>query len=533
MALAESADRRSVNRWIVALFIAAGLVATMVVTASGQQAGYDQMEMHEAFSNPAVIKRMGMAAKNFSATGRGEETYARVYFSNYLPAKITQLDGLLEINPLVKNATQLLTRAQGARSPGAAKILPWMYVGMRRVVEGNHHPPARINALLVLGRLDESPADRVRGTPPVPYRHVLPILVSQYDNKSNGDGVRAAALTGLHRTVSYTFPTMSAANKTAIKTAMSDLLSSDPPPGRSEKVHAYLQRYAVDILDLLRPQNDSSLGVQLISISTEPSQPDLIALHSAARLGRMSAEMKGKVDDPERVLGSWSARALHAFESELARLNAFQRPSPAARQPIRPEDLLRTKKGPTQASNGGGMSMEAMMEEEDMGMEGSEEMDDGMDMEMNMDMEMDMGMGLGSSPEAKPQPPAVLASRRKLNSVLQQIHLGVTGSPNAGMPRRAGGVLAMVTDEQKATVETWVLAMEPIVVAINESSLDDQEKYVDELTTQIEILREIAGPIAEEAADVPAAPAVAEAAPPAAAAAPVVSAPAAAAAAPL
>ena len=112
----------------------------------------------------------------------------------------------------------------------------------------------------------------------------------------------------------------------ADKAAMNDLLSSDPPAGRSEQAHAFLQRYAVDILDLMRPKDDAALGEQLISISTEINKPDLIALHSMARLGRMSQEMQGKVAEPADVLGSWAARVLKAFESELARLQALERP---------------------------------------------------------------------------------------------------------------------------------------------------------------------------------------------------------------
>ncbi len=486
-------------RLLVILFLVAGLMATLTITAWGQQAQYDTIKMHPAFSDANTLRRMELAAKNFAGTGSAEETYAKVYFETYVPGKITQPDALPEIGDLVKNATVLLNRAQRSNNPRARQILGWIFTGMKRVAEGNYHPPARINALLVLGRLDEAPANQASQTPPIPLRYSLPILIAQYNNEANPDGVRAAALEGLHRYVSYGLTRLAAGDKATIQTAMASLLTSDPPPGRSEKAHAYLQRFAVDILDLLRAKNDSSLGVQLVSISTEPKQPDLIALHSVSRLGGMSGEMKGKVADPNAVLQSWSARALHAFEAEVARLNALERPKKATSQPTRPDDFLANKRTATPTIMSEDDMYDSNMMEMDMetGNYGMEEMEmDDMSMMMS-------GMGMMSGAygaavrKANPQPPEVIASRRKLNKVLQQIHLGVTGSPVAGMPRQEGGVLAMVSAQQKPQVQEWVTEMTPIVEAINDEFLEKRETYVEALTEQIELLREIAGDAAE------------------------------------
>ncbi len=91
---------------------------------------------------------------------------------------------------------------------------------------------------------------------------------------------------------------------------MTSLLESPAPAGRPTDAHAYLQRYAVDILDVLRAKEDKSLGTKLISISTEPTNPDLIALYSASRLATMGPELQGQVQAPKKVLDSWSKRVL-------------------------------------------------------------------------------------------------------------------------------------------------------------------------------------------------------------------------------
>ncbi len=491
-------------RWIVIAFLAVAWLVVFTVTASGQQPKYEQLNLPDAFNDKNVVKRMEIAARTYAGSGSVDErsaAMARYYFETYVPARMTQPSALPELSDMVKNVTKLLTQSQRMSSPNARSILAAVYKGMKKVAEGNYYPPAKINALLVLGRLDERSADPIAKTPPVPLSYSLPILLAQYNNPANVDGVRAAALHGLHRYVSFRFGALSPEDKATLQTAMTDLLAAPAPAARSDDAHAYLQRYAVDMLDLLRPQDDPGLGVQLIGISTQAKKPNLIALHSMARLGRMSKELQGKVDKPDVLLESWSARALKAFQAELDRLAALDRTKQTMiKQPPRPEEFLENKRAETSKSTATGMGgmQEGMyeMEMDDMDM-GGDEMEMEM-MDMSMGYESMMGSGYGR-PTAKPQPPEIIASRRQLNHVLQLIHVGVTGSPAAGLPKNNGGVLAMVSAEQKPEVEAWVTAMQPIVEAINDEMLDTRVKYVEAVTAQIEALEELAGSEAEAA----------------------------------
>lgn len=108
---------------------------------------------------------------------------------------------------------------------------------------------------------------------------------------------------------------------------------------------------------------------------------------------------------------------------------------------------------------------------------------------------MGMGgmMGMGAAPEYKDQPAQVRTSRRKLNHVLQQLHLGVTGATSSGMPKTAGGLLASVAPEKQDAVKEWVEAMDIIVQAINDLSRDDEEKYLETLNEQTVALRDFLG----------------------------------------
>lgn len=496
--VSDESHRRLV--WTLALFVTAGLLAILTTKVSAQ--GFDSFPMPKALENEDTVKRVEAVVKNYATTGQGNINWVNGYYAFYVPAKMTAPDGTKYISELVKEMTSLLGRAQRSNRPDVAlQMMRYIFDGMKKVAEGNCHPAARINALLVLSRIDSRPADNSTRTPPTPLSNVTPILIAQYQNEANPDGVRAAALQGLHRHVMYGFTRMSPADRTTVMTAMADLLQAEPPEGRSPKAHAYLQRFAVDMLDVLRPKDDKSLGTKLISISTEPKRPDLIALYSAARVGSMGAELKGQVAAPDDVLKNWSMRALAAFESEIQRFEAFERPKPARSQPQKPETLLGKKTEATQrkATAGG---YDEMMDMDDMmgGMEDMEEMMDmggeGYDMEDMMDMGgMGMGMGMmGRTPEYKTQPVEVLASRRKLNHVLQQLHLGVTGAATKGLPtRNPGGLLASVADEKKPVVEGWITAMELVVTAINDPSREDEQKYLETLKEQTLALRDFLG----------------------------------------
>ena len=152
----------------------------------------------------------------------------------------------------------------------------------------------------------------------------------------------------------------------------------------------------------------------------------------------------------------------------------------------------------------GGMDMadntEQMMEQAMQGMD-SEEFDTPM-------MEGLSGMGgmggmMGVQP-AKTQPPEVRLSRTKLNSILQHLHLGATGKPTTGIPsRNPGGLLASVSDEQKAAIEAWVTSVEGLVTNLNDENLDTREKYIEGLEVQASVLQGLLGDAeaAAEAAD--------------------------------
>ena len=493
----ENLERRRQRAFVlVTLFMAVGFVAVMCSDALGQN--YQALKINPALEAPKTMKRMENAAKAY-AQARDLSTVkdanvAGYYYAKYVPAKITQPDSIADISELMDSVRTRMTAAQRSRAPGARQIMIWLYTGLKPIAQGNFHPSARISAILFISRMDTKPANFSQKTPPEPLSRIPIDFMPIYLDAKAPEGVRAAALQGLHRYVTYAGPKVPAAISGQLATEMKKLLSSDPPAGRSEDVHAYLQRFAVDILAGLGASADPELGKTLVSISTEPKKHDLIALHSAARIGSMSKELQGKVDSTDKVLNSWAVRAMRSFQYEIARINAFERPKAVSGQPRTPDSYASTKKEEKKATPSMSMEMEMGMGDMDMGDMEMEMMDDGgMDDMMGMEMEMGMGMGMSGVVQHNPQPPEVLTSRRKLNHVLQQLHMGVSGSGTRGQPKSPGGLLAAVGPAEQPLIQNWLTKMEEVVTALNDPALDTLEKYTEALDAQVTALEAIAG----------------------------------------
>ncbi len=505
--LAASAPDSSVLRGRIHLgvlgvtcFVVAACWSTHVFGQAG--AGkFESFPMHEALT-PERISDAEKTTKRFASTGEGNQKLVTAYFSYYVPAKLTAPDAAKDMSAVVSEVSGFISRA--SRSPRTEvfqKITREVFQGLRQVAEGNYSPSGRISAILLMSQLDQRQADNATRTPPIPLMANLPVFMGIYENEKNPDGVRAAALQGMGRLVTFGFPAISADVKTKIVTDMNALLDSPPPMTRTEKVHAFLQRYAVDILATLSAPNDPALGQKLISISAKPESQNLIALHSAAQLGRMGKSLEGKVAEPEKVLESWSKRALQGFEAELARLEGIERLKPVSPQPKDPKLFLnKDVKGTAQAarsSRGGEGDYESTMGSYGSEMESSEYGSAEMDPMYGMGGYDSMmgGGGYGMViPVAKPQPPEVLASRRKLNFILQQLYQGVTGKPSAGIPTKdPGGLLASLPADKQTAVQAWVTSMDEVVTALNDPLLDDLAKYTVGLETQIELLSDLVG----------------------------------------
>ena len=506
---ATADDPRPLQRkWlrVFALFLAMALIAILAGTVSGQGPKFDVINIDPKYDTPAIEKQVSKQAASYAMASdlaqvpKARSGAAGFYFSQYLPAKLTQPSSQHEISEVMNQANALLDRAVRSRRPSARNIMGWMYNALKPIAEGNYQPAARINAIQFISKLAK--ASEQRGAPPVPYPRVFTDLMPIYVDETAPEGVRAAALHGIERFVRYT-PTdqVDAAAKTQVTTEMKKLLAEEAPKGRDPLVHAYLQRYAVSILTNL--DSEPTLGVQLVTVSTDEKKPDLIALHSAASIGALRTKLKQEDFKTEEILKQWTNRVLKSFESEVARLDAIEGKASTSgvTQPQEPRYFLEAKekeedeeKTQTAATAAG---MDMGMGTMDMG-----EMGGGMDMDMDMMggmMEMGGGsmaggFGMGAQIQKVQQPAEVVASRKKLNHTIQSLWMGATGTRSSVEDleelKPAGGIMVATGENELPLVKKWLETIDTVAKAINEGSISQTNSYRKVVNDQIEVLND-------------------------------------------
>ena len=504
----DTADRQQMQwrkAWLSVMvgFVTLALSVLLAVSASGQQPKYDVLPVEPAIDkNLDAVQREARAysqARDVSGMPANRVAVVERYFRQYVPAKITQLDTTYQINEIMSHAVGSMRAAVRMQTPAASNLMRWLYAGLKPVAMGNYLPAARINAIHFIAHLDKSSQ---RGSIPQPYPFILKDLRQIYDDANNPDGVRAAALQGIERFVRYT-PTnqIPAADRQSLTQEMTNLLQSDPPKGRDDLAHAFLQRYAVSILSNL--STDASLGKQFVSVSTKQTNPDLIALHSAAAVGVLPGKMaEGEVQTKD-VLKQWAQRVLAAYRGEIERLEAMENTTRTSRfQPPPPESFVRETKDPDEKPTPrmmGGMMDDMMMEDsmmedsmmDDMMMDDSMMMDD---MMMGMDGMMG-GMMPGMTLE-KPQPAEIVASRKKLNCALQQVLLGVTGTAtkveNVDSMQPKAGLIAATPADSLDSVKSWVQSVNDLTTNLNDKSIGTRREFIKMLSEQLESLESLA-----------------------------------------
>lgn len=492
----ETAGQRghlALRFWILLAILAVGLL--IASSASGQAPATVGRPLPPDMTTKAKVSAMerakaeGLTKADLSPDWTGYTAF-QAYYQQYLFGKLMDPAYVAEYGSVMQAMLDDLDRAQKNRSPAVRLISGWIVSGASSIATGNYHPAARVNATLLLAYVDEQAADLRTGRPPVPAPAALLPLVTLYRAETNPDGVRAAALQGLLRHVKLGAVT-NPQYKSGIAGLMLQLAESQPPTGRSPEAHAFMQRYALDILNFLaNPNVTPKTAETLVSLSTTPEKPSLIAVYAASKMGQLKPG-QAKVNEPTKILASWAARAAATIDQELERIAKLDPPVAVRDQPAMPSVQTPMAGGAYGGEMYGGEMGSGMMGPGGGEMEGMGGMGDMYSNEMMM-MGGDM-FGAGMMPKAKPQPPEIIAGRRRINYVMQQLQYGVTGHQVKGAPKTPGGLLVTATENDKAAFDTWIVTVSDVVSAINSETLDERKKFVDELKKQSDALKQLAG----------------------------------------
>lgn len=332
---------------------------------------------------------------------------------------------------------------------------------MQKIVQGNYHPAAQYNAILVIGRLNAREAVAPNGSRvvPRPLPTALGFLVNQLQAPNQKDAIRLGAWVGILRHVTldrYQLPQdQIPANGKAIiqQIAVNLLQQKQPPASRSLAGHAWLQRRAMDVLAVLGTDPNSQILPLITAYAGDDQSPISLRLTAARSLGYFQYGGGVQVDS---VPAAQSLGALAA----LACRNEIDRVEEVKRKKRRGEDYGGGAGGMEgmMGAGGGGGGMAAMMGGGgDAGGGGLEGM---------------FGGGGGAGGPGGSKTPALSAeeatsvqyTRRRLKYQLYLIQLGLVGSDGS----QPTGLVAAGDAQQQAEVQKVAASISALLTILKE-----------------------------------------------------------------
>lgn len=277
----------------------------------------------------------------------------RNWFEKVIFAEMTQTDpeGLQQIPKKRQEFFRYYLQKSGVPPNVHEELYKLAGTKMREIVQGNYHPAVRYNAMLIIGELNEQEAAGAN-SPAVPLVSILrPILLAEFTNAGQIEAVRVAALLGIlrHAELDGRRPAsqrrIAVADRDAIVSEMLKLLTTkDPPKGRTEGAHRWMQRRAIDVLGALRSEGKAGeVTAELVRIIRDAKLPISYRCTAAAAIGQL--ELKSNKVNVRKGIESLVALALSACEGEIARLESARaeltkKPTGIRRGPVGTRNVL-------------------------------------------------------------------------------------------------------------------------------------------------------------------------------------------------
>ncbi|HYW78052.1 MAG TPA: hypothetical protein VE890_00685 [Thermoguttaceae bacterium] len=216
--------------------------------------------------------------------GPGEQDVFDKYYENYALARWSRWSDPDNRHLLTDYRRDLATDLLRAKSGTVHDHL--RDLALRRLTTmatQNYHPAARVNAMLMIGELNQVEAVRSSDTP-VPYAVALQtVLLPAVSATTQPDAVKVAALVGIlrHATLGATMPP-------TVQTEMIKLVTSKTPPGPAADGRDWMRVQAVRVLGVMGSPGANGAVSNAIATMMADSQLRLSARCIAAQaLGQL------------------------------------------------------------------------------------------------------------------------------------------------------------------------------------------------------------------------------------------------------
>lgn len=374
------------------------------------------------------------------------------WYKGYLFPSFTKVE---ELHRLSTNREDLRRDLRNAvRFPEIRTVLmdlTYKYMlGIATSPKFNFHPASRVNAMLVLGELNQSegpPQQRY----PDPYARALDgVLLPQFSNEAQSDAVRLAAQVGIlrHAQLDWTRPEAQripiATRQAAVQAMMTLLDAKDPPANRSPQTHTWMQRRAIEIvaaLGAVGPRPEVNKAIERIMLDANADIALRCTAGAALKQVNVSSQQKQSALDANSLSLKLGALAVSAIRIELDRIDKELEKTPTPGSS--PYGMMA---GSGYGGESGYSDPGSMM---GMGMPGMPMpgMDTGMSSEMGY---MGDSMGYGMPSMAAGEESKVDLSRRRFKGFIQAVQYGLDGMRRLATDEPAKTTVKNVSDQLTA-----------------------------------------------------------------------------------
>jgi hypothetical protein len=291
-------------------------------------AGAAKFDIKQAPAGFQTIPQM-MAARGKSQTAlRADEVTdterkdVEDYWRNVVAVQLTNPANLqLFGNPNPRNPVSLenIKRDLATAKPG---ILPFAndlaFKTMSEVAAGNYHPAGRVNAMLIIGELDQQPRGQAGGMiiAAVPFAPALTQpggLIATVENPKQHMAVRVAALVGIARHAEATLP---AASQTAIRSALVKALKEQPATPADADGNAWFRMRAASILGGLKGGPGPEAAKELAALVLDSNAGAVARCAAATTIGQVA--LPADVNAAQ-LAGGLGSLTLDVCQQEMAR----------------------------------------------------------------------------------------------------------------------------------------------------------------------------------------------------------------------
>ena len=309
------------------------IVLSALSSAAFAQPGYKELPLNSDLSTWAKATQSQQHKDSLEMlSGAQQLNSAKLdsYFSDVLLPFITQWQdknvGRTTVSPLserygqehgpagIRIAIKNTYVNKGSNAAAHEELNNVLLKFMDTVANDNYHPVVRVNAILLIGDLNETDPNGA------PWKKALPALLKTAT--ANGpvaiDGVRVEALRGLVRHARDEKNGIDPELRGQVITGMLGILAQHAPPaGRSQDGHDWICWRAIDVLSAIgEPGANNAVPQALIAIINDPAASITIRCAAADALGKIKFT-PAKDFDVTTLAKSFGKLAIAAVSAEL------------------------------------------------------------------------------------------------------------------------------------------------------------------------------------------------------------------------